>query len=268
MRKTFRLFTLAAVAIFATAVSQAQVLMLDFGPTLVTGADQSNSPYHTVEPAFTGTIWNRIQTADVASGLLYANGSAATGVSLNLGATITAESTTIGLTNTPSLNSALGTSTNTGVYAGTSVGTDGISTGGSGNVRYVGFQLGGLAAGTYDIYLTSRNTNTGSAYQQIAYVGTSDTVENFDALKLSLTDSLSYANAADATSSWQLGENYLKFTVTLGAGEYLNLAVVGGATGERRGFLNSVQIVAVPEPSAVLLVGLAGTGFLFRRRRV
>lgn len=267
MKTIFRFLTLAAAALFSCAVSPAQVLMLDFGPTQVAGADQSNSPYHTVTPSFTGTVWNQIQNTDVGSGLSYADGTAATGVSLNIGATTNGDSTTVGLSNTPSVNNPLGGSTNTGIYAGTSVGTDGISTSSSGHKRFVGFQLGGLAAGTYDIYLTSRNTSTNSSYDQIAYVGTSSTSGDFNAISLSLTGSLSYAGGSDAILNWQQNENYLKFTVTLGASQYLNLAVVGGTDNEKRGFLNSVQIVAVPEPSALLLLGLTGACLALRRRR-
>jgi hypothetical protein len=266
MKTTLRFLTPAAAVIFSCAVSSAQVLMLDFGPTVVTGTNQSNSPYHTVAPSFTGTVWNQIQTEDVGSGLVFADGSAATGLTLNIGAT-TNTSTTVGLGNTPSVNSPMGGSTNTEIYAGTSVGTDGISTSSSGNTRYVGFQLGGLAAGTYDIFLTSRNTSTGSAYDQIAYVGTSVASGDFNAVTLSLSGSLSYANGSDAISNWEQDENYLKFTVTLGVGEYLNLAVVGGASNERRGFLNSVQIVAVPEPSAIALLGVTVVCLAIRRRR-
>ncbi|MFA6959211.1 MAG: hypothetical protein WC205_00490 [Opitutaceae bacterium] len=49
----------------------------------------------------------------------------------------------------------------TGVYAGTSASRDDIFTGvNSGTIRAVDLQISGLAAGTYDIYITGRNTNT------------------------------------------------------------------------------------------------------------
>lgn len=60
----------------------------------------------------------------------------------------------------------------------------------------------------------------------------------------------------------------MKLSISITAGEYLNVASYGG-TGEGRGFLNSVQIVsAIPEPSTY--AALAGTGALllaFMRRR-
>ena len=71
--------TTLTVALATSA--QAQTLMLNFrssgGPT---GANLTNSPLHTSEPSFTDTTWNNVSNSDVGSGLLYADGSAATGV--------------------------------------------------------------------------------------------------------------------------------------------------------------------------------------------
>lgn len=253
--------TLLSGAFFANA----QVLMFDFGPTTVTGADQENSPYHTVNESFTGTNWNKIQTADVSS-LIWSDGTSATGVDINLGVTTSFNSTILNLGSTPSQN-ALGNETNGGVYAGTSVGTDGIFHTDNGT-RYVGFQIGGLASGTYDVYVTSRNTNANSDlgdYDQNLYLGSSEEAGNFDVVALQFSTVLSYTDPADFTAEWVQGENYSKFSVTLGSGDYLNFGVVG--TGDQlRGFLNSVQIVTVPEPSTVVLL-LGGLGVLATRRR-
>lgn len=266
MKKIFRnILALAAFGITCGA-ARAQVLMLDFGPTTVSGTNLSNSPYNTASPSFSGTNWNQIGTADVSS-LIYADGSAALGLSLNIGATtaVTTSASTLGLGNVPSGNTALGAITNTGIYAGTSVGTDGIFTSSSGNSRAVGFQLSGLAIGTYDIYVTARNTSSNANYTQTAFVGTS-AAGNFVLGGPGMTsETLSFANGSAATASWVEDANYLKFTVTLGAGDVLNVATLGGG-GELRGFLNSVQIVAVPEPAISVMLGLAGVLVCFRRR--
>ena len=267
MKKTLRLLSVLAALGFSSGASLAQVLMLDFGPTPVSGSNQINSPYHTAVPSFSGSNWNQIQVTDVTSGLLYGDGSATSGLNLNIGATTTAttSSSTFVLTNAPSGNTALGTLTNTGVYAGTSVGTDGIFTSSAGNARAVGFQLTGLAAGTYDVYVTARNTSSNANYTQTAFVGTS-AVGNFALNGAGMTaETLSFASAATATSSWIEDANYLKFTVTLTAGSGLNVATLGGG-GEVRGFLNSVQIVAVPEPAIPVMLGVAAVLFGFRRR--
>jgi len=266
MKKIFRHSLVLAVSCLACGALQAQVLMLDFGPTTVSGSNVSNSPYNTANPSFSGTNWNQIGTADVSS-LINADGSAASGLSLNIGATTaaTTASSTLGLGNVPSGNAALGAITNTGIYAGSSVGTDGIFTSSSGNSRAVGFQLSGLAIGTYDIYVTARNTSSNANYTQTAFVGTS-AAGNFVLNGPGMTsETLSFANGSSATSAWVEDANYLKFTVTLGVGDVLNVATLGGG-GESRGFLNSVQIVAVPEPAIATMLGLSGVLFCFRRR--
>ncbi len=261
-----------ACALALSVTVSAQVLMLDFGPTAATGASLTNSAYHTAHGSFSSnTTWNTIQTADVNSGLFWSGGTAATGVSVNLGATTDAGITLIGLANVPSGNSALGTAITGGVYANSSVGKDGIFTGASGNSRSVGLQIGGLAAGTYDIYVTGRNTNISAAHVQNFYAGASASGD-FDYAGYS-TKGLSFGNLATSqTASWSEDANYVKLTVTLTSGEFLNIASIGG-TGEARGFLNAIQIVntsAVPEPGTfALLAGLLGLGTAaaLRRRR-
>ncbi len=269
----------SACALTFTAPATAQVLMLDFGPTTASGASLTNSPYHTVNGAFTDSKWNRLGTADVTSGLRWSNDTAATGVSVNLGATTNDTDTLVGLANTPSngtglTGSALG---GTVLYADSAPGRDGIFTGSnSGNSRFVGAQIGGLA-GTYDIYITGRNTNTSAGHVQNFYAGKSSSAGDFDPTGAGFLPSIAityFASPTTQNNQWTGSGgllNYAKFTVTLGSGEFLNLAVRGG-TGDARGFLNSVQIVntsIIPEPSA--FAALAGAGVLLlalvRRRR-
>lgn len=249
--------------------------MLDFGPTGQTGAT-TNSPYHTANGSFTGGTWNTLGVADVASGLLYSDNTAAAGVSVNLGISTTS---TINLATQPSTSNALGTATNTGVYAGNSVGRDGIFSGTSTSNNSVGVQIGGLSAGTYDIYVTARNTNTGqqanNGYSQTVLVG-AGALGNFD-FSSYISSTLTYpsnANTALYTEAWVAGQNYVKLSIVLTAGQYLNLAVDGtntGGSGDTRGFLNSVQIVntsAIPEPSSyAALGGLAALGLAVANRR-
>jgi len=269
----FRIDSLAimALTVCAMTVANAQVLMFDFGPTVASGASLTNSPYHTANGSFTNTTWNQVQTADLGSGLLWSDGTAATGIALNLGSTTaaTTSSSTLGLANTPSNTNALGSTINTGVYATTSVGKDGIYTGSTGNSRAVGFQLSGLAAGTYDIYLSARNTNSSVAHTQIMFLGASATSGDFVLNGAGMSsETLSIAaGTSGATSAWVDNSNYLKMTVVVSTGDVLNLATLGGV-GETRGFLNSVQIVAVPEPTTWALLALSlTTVIIFRRRR-
>ncbi len=259
-----------AFMVCAMTVANAQVLMFDFGPTVASGASLTNSPYHTANGAFINTTWNQVQTADLGSGLLWSDGTAATGIALNLGSTTaaTTSSSTLGLANSPSNTNALGSTINSGVYATTSVGKDGIYTGTTGNSRAVGFQLSGLAAGTYDIFLSARNTNTSVAHTQIMFLGASATSGDFVLNGAGMTsETLSIAaGTSSATSAWVDNSNYLKMTVVVSSGDVLNLATLGGV-GEARGFLNSVQIVAVPEPSTWALLAFSLTTVLVLRRR-
>lgn len=233
--------TLIVMAMGASFAEAGGVLMVDFGSTTVTGADQTNSPYHSVNGAFTETSWNKA-TADLMSGVVWSDGTAATGVTIDVGDTAKFGDTTLGLASAVAAN-ALGRAFNTGIYSGTSVGKDAIFASGKGT-RHVGCQVGGLGAGTYDVYLAGRNTNSSQTGEQIFLVGTSSAAGNFDFSGYS-SQTLSYSGSTSPTI-WN-GECYVKFTVTLGAGEYLNMASVG-KTGELRGFLNSAQIVAVPQP--------------------
>ncbi|WP_269542111.1 PEP-CTERM sorting domain-containing protein [Cerasicoccus fimbriatus] len=268
--------TTLTVALATSA--QAQTLMLNFrssgGPT---GANLTNSPLHTSEPSFTDTSWNNISNSDVGSGLLYADGTAATGVAFDLGIANLDVSTTVDLATTPTSANNLGLQANTGVYEGNSVGTGGIFSGSGPDRNQIGLQVTGLAAGTYEIYITGRNTNGQSTGELLYsyYAGTGVAGSNFD---FSGYDSSSVSfMGSDQTAAWVDGGNYGKITITLAAGEALNIVSNGDggkATGSssfgtaNRGFLNSVQISMIPEPQTwALIIGLVSLGVLALRRR-
>lgn len=267
-----------ACALAASLSTSAQVLMLDFGPTVADGGSLTSSPYHSVTPGFTDPTWNTIGVNDVAaSGLLWSNATptTATGVSLSIGATSEATSRTINLATNPSNSSALGNTVNTGLYSGTSVITDGIFNGSTGNTRAVGVQIGGLTAGTYDVYISGRNTNTSATQTQNFYAGsgpasgtfTFATADSTTAANGYQTASITYANGTAGSTVWAPGSNYVKLTVTLTGSDVLNIAALGG-TGESRGFLNMIQVVPIPESST--FAALAGAGsllFAFTRRQ-
>lgn len=260
--------------------ASAQVLMLNFrdsgGPS---GSNLTNSPYNTADPSFSDTTWNNVSNSDVTSDLFYADGAAATGVAFDLGLANLNTSTVVDLSNNPASASNLGNQTNTGVYSGDSVGKGGIFSGSGPDRLQIGLQVTGLAAGTYEIYVTGRNTNVGNGGNTLPYTYYAGTgaAGNFD---FSSYDNASVSfTGTEKTAAWvEAGNaeaNYGKFTITLGAGEALNIVSNGdGGTANgnpaNRGFLNSVQIVNIPEPGAWAMifgsVALVGVAFLRRRR--
>lgn len=158
-RKMKRAWTLALSVLglmaLGTGTAHAAVLMLDFGPTAASGTNLTNSPGHEAGAVATdasGQTWNTVGTADPGA-LLYADNTAATGVALNLGRLTSG--TVIDLGAQPGSSSALGSSKNEGIYSGNSVGKDAIFQSPDGS--RVGAQVTGLAAGTYEVYVTAQN---------------------------------------------------------------------------------------------------------------
>ncbi|WAC20691.1 PEP-CTERM sorting domain-containing protein [Luteolibacter sp. SL250] len=253
--------------------ASAAVYFLNFGnggdplnvPTTV--QDQTNSPYHTENPSFAGTVWNNLTTADVGSGIVDAAG-ASSSLGINLGVAPSTGSTSINLAAQPGGHSAVtGTAFSSNIYANNSVGRYAIFSNSTANNATtnriaLGLQISGLAAGTYDIYTLTRNTNTSSAQTFQVHLGTSASAGNFD---FSGYSSESISMSTGANTAWVDNTNYLKQTITIADGEFLNIAV-DGTSGQTRGFLNAIQIVQVPEPSSLLTAGMAGS-FAFRRRR-
>ncbi len=268
------LIIFSITTLFTLQSLSAAALMVNFratgGPTL---ANLTNSPLHADQAGFSDTVWNNTGTGDVAADdLLWSDNTTATGVALNLGAvTDSTSSQVVDLSTNPSTANNLGSQTSTGIYTGDSVGKGGIFNGISSTPeKGLGLQITGLGAGTYDIYLSSRNTNsTTPAYPltYALYAGTSGTAGNFNYSTYD-SASITFSGTGDATSAWvEAGaseDNYAKFTVTLDTDDVLNIA----ADGTARGFLNSMQIIAIPEPSSVVLMICGGITFLFCRRKM
>ena len=238
----FLIGCLLGLMLMTPTAARAATLLLDFGPTVTLAADATKSPAHAVGavPA-TEISWNTI-AADTNT-LYYANGGAATGVSLDLGRS-TAGSDIITFSDNGFSVSALGGSINTGVYAGTSPVRDGIFGGSPGTANLaLGMRVNGLAAGTYTIYVHGRNTSAGGITSERFYAtnGASTATYNFsvnDATVL-LTNS-----TPAVTSGFVERDNFGVLTVTLASGESLYVAAEGTIAAELRGFFNTVEIYA------------------------
>jgi hypothetical protein len=247
----------------SSALSLEGALLLNFAPSAnaVTGTDAQASAAHSAGAVPLSEVsWNNITTGDVASGLVWSNGSNATGVSVNLGVS-PEDSDVINFTNNPG-SVGLGSTLNTGIYSGTRPARYGTWAGGTaGQNIALGIRIDGLAAGTYTLYFTGRNTNNSGALGSIFYAAAGGTVGTFDFSAVGNTASVTNSTSA----SYIQGDNYNTLTVTLTAGQSLYLATQGadGST-EERGFFNSLEIV--PEPGTALLLG-AGFLLVLRRRR-
>lgn len=281
--KPLPFFTLA-IFLAGAAICPASTLLLDFGPTTITSGFETVSPGHANSAVpLADTTWNSRTSGASTTSLSYADGSAAAGVSLIMGQESSAGSGTITLngTVTGSLAGSGGGVVTQPFLIGagriygqgnptmisSTAGRDALF-GAAGSA--VGLRVDGLAAGTYDIYTMARNTNSNAASVPMniyAAAGSFSGSFTFSALFAAAQANTGFTTAAytNQYSVFIEGENHVKNTVILASGESLFLAVDGAPTGETRGFLNMVQIVAVPEPSVALL-GTLGLIALFRRR--
>src|ERR1700759_956911 len=105
---------------------QAASLLLDFGATTVASTDATLDMGHFSGAVPTNQIsWNKIVNADNSS-LLFADGTAATGVSVTVGRNDLGVSNAIDFNNKTISSSALGGSLPQGIYTNTSPMKDGI----------------------------------------------------------------------------------------------------------------------------------------------
>lgn len=254
--------------------------MFDFGTAIATGADLSNSPLHAADGSFTDTSWNSINTTTTGakSGFSYADGTAATGVTLHVGRSSNNPWSTVTFAGGPTnVTSTSNPASLSGVFStSTSIGRDGhyaANASGSGDpapTRLMAVAIGGLAAGTYDIYVVGLNPNIALGGSMGFWAVEQSSIANFDATAL-VGGGAQATTTNSVSASWIEGGNYAKLTVTLSSSDsYLTLLSLGLTEAEQRGFINAIQIVAIPEPanavglSAVLVAG----GAFFRRRRI
>ena len=260
------LITLLFVISMMTA--RAGTLLLDFGPTAVASTEANLDMGH-----FSGAVpstqigWNTVVNADNSS-LVYSDGSAATGVSLVVGRSPWAITNLVDYTKKTISSSALGTGEFWGIYTNTSPIKDGIFATGNALVptNGVGIRVDGLAAGTYTLYISGRNTSTSFSAPERFFAVNGPSASTFTFA----TNTTTYAteansattpgtgnpNQADAiTSTFAYGDNCTLLTVTLNTGDSLFLAATGIATNEFRGFLNAVAIV----PGSAVLTNFPAT---------
>lgn len=282
MQTRFLYITVGAMGLM-TAPSKAVSLLIDFGSGSIsgfsggaTGTEAERSPGYASHVG--EKTYNYGGTSAALSALVYGDGSPATNVSVKIAAESSVGNNTINFASGPGLNfsSVTGSAVNVAgsAYSGNSPARQGVfrdSTGGSNNAA-MGVSITGLAAGTYTIFMTGRNTNAGAAgtpadfFLSVVNGGMPDAylfsgTGNITQQTASATHTLDSLNGASFAS----GVTHVEFNVTLAEGQTLLLATEGTG-GELRGFLNSLEIVSVPEPSAAIL-SFGALGLLSLRRR-
>ncbi len=282
-----RLIAFSAVAVFGCGHSSAAALLLNFRTPA--GGDVSGS-YLTLDPAHaTGavplseTTWNNFGSTAASSSLSWSDGSAATGVTITFGIEVTGGDDVLSYTTSDNFNTGLAGSggavpgnenltANPDSIYGSGTGSDNTAPGRAGwfgnSGRAIGFRVDGLPEGEYALYAMARNTNSnpdGVSMDVHTTTGASATSFDFSSTTPVTQTNPSYPSGSTEYTSFASPDNYVLTAFTIGAGDSLFLAVEG-SSAELRGFLNTVQIVAVPEPGAAML-GLLATGLLALRRR-
>jgi hypothetical protein len=280
--RSFFVLLISAVLLFGSQKGQAATLLLDFGNQAVTNTSPDFDA--TVSAARAAgaltsseTQFNQIGnsgTSNVVGGLLYGDATPATGVTLTFGLESTYGNNTITYgttTDTFNFTSVAANTVNTGVFSGTRVGKDAVFAGrGSPNNTVnaaLGLRIDGLSVGEYQVYFVGKNTNSTAVNSQRFYLSTGATATSFSFLSgTSTTDVLN--DTANTNPAYLAGRNYnvLSFSIT-SPGQSLFFATEGITSVDGRGFLNSLEIVQVPEPASAGLAIAGGMVFLVRRRR-
>lgn len=239
---------------------QGGVLLLDFGTGPV--YDGTNDPAHldgSVDIAYTD--WRGISDL---------NGQATTDslgnpVVVNTGRNTAGTGNGIDLQRPTSAVSGTGS----GIF-GTALTQDSMLSFNDSNMRDpIGALITGLPLGEYYVYIVSHyaGDTTGSA---VALAGAVNVTLNEQSVN-DIADVYSVAGniplAGTNTTSWEAGNNYARFTVSLtGNNPQLLVATDASQSGTANSTLTAVMVTPVPEPAALGLLALA-TPLALRRRR-
>ncbi|MCA9235876.1 MAG: hypothetical protein KDA44_10425 [Planctomycetales bacterium] len=132
---------------------------------------------------------------------------------------------------------------NTGLYAGNATSALFVSDGQNSRVD-IGVRIKGLSEGTYDAFLTAKNTNTLTLEQYNIYSLVVDA--SSAATDYSKVDPLLLAHGLDAV--WRNHESVIADTFQITGDQDLVLIVEGATAGEMRGFLNTLELVKLYAP--------------------
>ncbi|MEM6459156.1 MAG: PEP-CTERM sorting domain-containing protein [Planctomycetota bacterium] len=251
---------LSLAAVLTPAAAPADVVLLDFGDTLYTGTD---SPGHE-DGLATGGTWNGV-TGDVASGLVDQNGVALVGLALDFGTG--PDATSINYSNT-----VRGVDADHTAFPqwNDNLGTDHLVRDVSAQGPAMAVAVTGLADGVYDFYFTGfRGDSAANAARDYEVRATTSATAVTDFSTIAV-QTLTNSNPTTA-NSWDPGDNYITGQFTIAGGDDFYLFVDSPELNDQFtrfiGVASSLEIVAVPEPGSMLLIGLGGLAVLVRRGR-
>ena len=149
--------------------------------------------------------------------------------------------------------------------ASVSGGSDKSST----TISFSGLDTSGVFANGYDVYVyVASATNFGGVDRKDTFRvgnGTTDYYVDLDETVTSYAGTFIQSTATTSGSS--IIANYIKFSGMSGASFSIN-ANNTTSTTDSAGLFTGMQVVAIPEPSTLALVGIAlGSLVFFRRRR-
>ena len=245
---------MATVAFLAASTSvQADIIQFDFGSAGGLGTYVGNN----APAGIADTVWNGVFTnqTNPTGGFVFADGSAATGVTIETGEGVGAIDWTAPIDRGRNDN-ASGSGDIGDIYDTALTGTWFFGV----NNENLGVRVSGLAPGDYDVYSINREpVEPGRTYD--VGIGVADTANLTDLAVTSLT-----GQATNATTFVD-GHNFATERVTVtSTADYITVIV--DPTNERFGTISGLQIVAVvPEPSSLAIMLGLGVAGLTRRKR-
>jgi hypothetical protein len=239
---------LLCAAAVAGAEEITSSLLLDIGTEGTYGG--SSSPAHEDDPLGSqlGSNWNGVGTSDVASGLVFHDGTPATGISIDVGVS-TSEGGAIDWDQQPSqaepgfndreFESPL---------------TDLVKRGGGSRPGELAYKITGLPASPYRIYaMTAEVPSLSETYNIQIGKG------------LSAFTSATGSSTSNPDGEWDPTGEYVLTEMFLSPGD--DLVVITDGVGITQNKLSSIEFVSTPEPTGALLLLLVGLALLSRRNR-
>lgn len=256
MKKNITAVIMAVALCVASSAHADVVLQLDFG--------NAGTYVGNLAPAgVSDTIWNGVPNGDVFSGLVYGDGSAATGISVELGAAVTPGNAINFLTDDARSDAGNIEDQGVAIYD-TDLTDDWVFDSSNADL---GARITGLAAGVYDVYAVTREPNQLTRTYDVG-IGTFAAADANNISSGSAQLTTTAVGDATGATAFIAGQNFAVTRVTItDSTDFIGIVV--DPTNERFATLGAVQIVgvAVPEPSSLALLSIGGLGFILRRRR-